>query len=83
MSGLPDGSTPGLWGDVIANWHRDGCNFTYVDGHAENLRFSDKRTANYLKADPGWPSTKYVTANNRDLDHVRKGIASWPVQRAN
>jgi prepilin-type processing-associated H-X9-DG protein/prepilin-type N-terminal cleavage/methylation domain-containing protein len=81
MSSL--GSTAGVWIDSIASWHRGGANFAFVDGHAEYWRFTDPRTVNFLKYDPNWPSTPYVTLNNPDLIRIRRAICTWPQLRAN
>ena len=72
---------PSDWIDTVVSWHRNGANFAFVDGHAEYWRWTDTRTINYLKDDPAWPSTLYVTANNNDLARIQSGVATWPQQR--
>jgi len=52
-----------------------------VDGHAEYWKWNDRRTINYLQADPTWPNPLYVTPNNKDLARVQAGVATWPQQR--
>ena len=74
---------PTNWVDTVPAWHRGGVNFTFVDGHAEYWKWSDPRTINYLKNDPSWPDTLYVTANNKDLTRVQAAICTWPQQRSN
>jgi prepilin-type processing-associated H-X9-DG protein len=75
------GNTANTWGDSIASWHRGGSNFSFVDGHAEYWHFTDPRTINFLKYDPNWPSTPYVTPNDPDLIRIRQGICTWPQLR--
>jgi len=72
---------PSNWIDTTPSWHRNGVNFTFVDGHAEYWRWSDPRTINYLKNDPTWPNPLYVTPNNKDLARIQTGIATWSQQR--
>jgi prepilin-type N-terminal cleavage/methylation domain-containing protein/prepilin-type processing-associated H-X9-DG protein len=75
------GTTANTWGDAVANFHRGGANFGFVDGHVEYWRFSDPRTVNFLKYDPNWPNTPYVTPGDPDLLRIRQGICTWPALR--
>jgi prepilin-type N-terminal cleavage/methylation domain-containing protein/prepilin-type processing-associated H-X9-DG protein len=72
---------PSDWIDTVVSWHRNGANFSFVDGHAEYWRWTDTRTINYLLDDPNWPNVFYVTANNKDLARIQAGVATWPQQR--
>jgi prepilin-type N-terminal cleavage/methylation domain-containing protein/prepilin-type processing-associated H-X9-DG protein len=72
---------PSQWVDTVVSWHRKGANFAFVDGHAEYWHWSDTRTINYLKNDPNWPNTWYDTANNKDLERIQAGVATWSKQR--
>jgi len=72
---------PSNWVDTVVSWHRNGANFTFVDGHAEYWRWTDTRTINYLQNDPTWPNPLYVTPNNKDLARIQAGVATWPQQR--
>ncbi len=80
LSGMPEVTQDG-WDDTVASWHRGGANFTFIDGHAEYWRFTDKRTVNMLKNDPTWPSPRYFTPNDPDLTRIRQDICTWPMQR--
>lgn len=72
---------PSNWIDTVVSWHRGGANFAFVDGHAEYWKWNDRRTINYLQADPTWPNPLYVTPNNKDLASVQAAVATWPQQR--
>ena len=56
-----------MWGDLPAVWHGRGCNFSFVDGHAEHWRWTDPRT---------WGLTQNlaVTPNNPDLQRLQASI---------
>ena len=33
-----------VWWNVVASWHRDKCNWSFADGHAEPQKWQDQRT---------------------------------------
>jgi prepilin-type N-terminal cleavage/methylation domain-containing protein/prepilin-type processing-associated H-X9-DG protein len=55
-----------VWGDVPAFFHKNSTNVTFVDGHAENKLWSDRRT----------PTAKrdQLHANNNDLLELKRLI---------
>ena len=55
-----------VWGDIPAFFHKNSTNVTYVDGHAENKLWSDKRT----------PTAKrdQQQLNNNDLIELKRMI---------
>jgi prepilin-type N-terminal cleavage/methylation domain-containing protein/prepilin-type processing-associated H-X9-DG protein len=55
-----------LWGDTPAMFHPKSTNVSFVDGHVENLRWSDTRTLT-AKRDTATP-------NNNDLYELKKMI---------
>lgn len=55
------------WGDIPANWHARGCNFSFADGHTEHWRWQDPRTVTLT------PSV--ATPNNPDLKRLQAAMA--------
>lgn len=56
-----------MWGDLPGVWHGRGCNFSFVDGHAEHWRWQDARTVTLTQ-------NLAVTPNNPDLQRLQAAI---------
>ncbi len=69
-----DGQNNGnSWWNVIAMWHRDRGTLSYLDGHAETLKWQDQRTINF--ADEYRETGEYTQENNPDLEMMIRGYA--------
>jgi prepilin-type N-terminal cleavage/methylation domain-containing protein/prepilin-type processing-associated H-X9-DG protein len=61
-----------LW-DPLGNFHSDACTFSFMDGHAERKKWSDKRTVTYFSsrsdaAAQGFGKGSVFSPPNIDLD---------------
>jgi prepilin-type processing-associated H-X9-DG protein len=61
--------TEGGWVDPIGDWHMDGANFAFLDGHVEYWKWQDGRTLML-------PYQFYLsTPNNEDLRRIKRHLA--------
>jgi prepilin-type N-terminal cleavage/methylation domain-containing protein/prepilin-type processing-associated H-X9-DG protein len=63
----PEGNT---WMNLPAMWHNNGCDFSFADGHSDNLKWRDPRTL-AIKV-----INSVSTANNNDLKRLQAIVAT-------
>ena len=67
------------WWNVVAMWHRDRGTLSFLDGHAETLKWTDIRTIKFAEfRDP----SDYTQADNPDLEYMTRRYAV-PLPRKN
>jgi len=64
----------GRWWDDVANWHSNGMNVAFADGHAEYWKWEDPRTISPEQVSPNKLGTTWhlTHPNSPDIDRTRR-----------
>ena len=58
------------WYDPIADWHNEGCNLAYADGHVEKYKWKDQRTIDWIEGTAEKSPSPAEHAGSADLEYM-------------